>query len=333
MTHFALATALALTQFASPGCDSAAGDDAQPAQTANKSDKRRGDKRDSDKPDKRDNDKPTKSDARDPSNTDAPKPKFKLGRIDHKAISESSGVIASRRHPNVFYTHNDSGNGPYLFAIARDGKFLAEYPLGSVRNNDWEAITTDDAGNLYVGDIGNNDLKRDRLLVYRVPEPDPAAAGPRGKGAALKATALYRLAYPDQKRFDAEALFIHDGHGYVISKLLTGKQAGLYRFDLAAPGGADAAPLEHVCDLPIRSPVSDAAISPDGKQLAVLTVTGPNLFDINNDPASAATATPRSVTYFDPQDLNMEGVCFVEEGLLATTEQGQMLLFRFELFK
>ena len=258
-------------------------------------------------------------------------PKFKIGRIEHKAVAESSGIIASRTHPGAFWTHNDSGNGPFLFAITREGKLLAEHAVGSVRNNDWEAIATDDAGNLYVGDIGNNDGKRDRLLVYRIPEPDPTAAGPKGRGAALKAGAVWKLKYPD-KPFDAESLFVHQGKGYVISKQLNGKHAGVYRFDLAAPG-ADAATLEHVCDLPVRSPVTDAAISADGKRLAVLTVTGPNLFEINGDIAAAATAPAKYVNYFDPQDLNMEGVCFAEDGLLATTEQGQMLLFAYERFE
>src|SRR4051794_6987818 len=53
------------------------------------------------------------------------KHKFKLGRIDSREITESSGLAASRKHPGVFWTHNDSGNGPYIFAITRDGHLLA----------------------------------------------------------------------------------------------------------------------------------------------------------------------------------------------------------------
>jgi hypothetical protein len=257
------------------------------------------------------------------------KPRFKLGRIDHKAITESSGLAASRKHAGVYWTHNDSGNGPFVFAITREGGFLAEYPVSNVRNNDWEAIAADDEGRLYIADIGNNDLKRDRAIVYRLDEPDPAAAGPRGKGPALRVNQVWRLVYPG-KPFDAESLFIHQGKGYVVSKLLNGKNAGLYRFDLAAAGGE--ATLEHVCDLPIRSPATDASISPDGKRLAVLSVTGPNVFQIDGDVAKAAQVQPAHVTYFDPGDMNMEGVCFTDGGLLASTEQGQMLFFEDKYF-
>ena len=65
-----------------------------------------------------------------------------------------------------------------------------------------------------------------------------------------------------------------------------------------------------------------------------MTVTGPYLFEgLDGDVANVAKVEPTHVTYFDPGDLNMEGVCFVEGGLLATTEQGQILFFAEEYFK
>jgi len=296
------------------GCDGAGGDDSPPPKKVEKKHDAKHEER-----------KEEKREAR----KFAEKGKFKLGRIDHKAITESSGLAASRQHSGVFWTHNDSGNGPFIFAITREGKFLAEYPVSGVRNTDWEAIAADDQGHLYISDTGNNELKRDRALVYRVDEPDPATAGPNGRGASLKVTQVWRLKYPD-KPFDAESLVIYQGKGYVISKLLTGKNAGLYRFDLDAPD--EEITLEHVCDLPIRSPVTDACISDDGQRLAVMTVTGPNLFQIDGKLENAANVEPAHVTYFDPGDMNMEGVCFVPEGLLASTEQGQMLLFQNSYF-
>jgi hypothetical protein len=267
-------------------------------------------------------------------NHGADKGKFKIGRLDRGKIPESSGVIDSRKHPGVFWTFNDSGNGPTIFAVQRDGTLLNSYSL-NVRNNDWEAITADDEGHLFVGDIGNNERNRDRVIVYRVDEPDPAgkpgAAGGAVAGVPLRVSGMWRLKFPD-KPFDAESLFLFKGRGYIISKLLNGKNAGLYSFDLAPQ--QDAQTLRHECDLPIRAPVTDAALSRDGKRLAVMTVTGPYLFTgLEGEVTSVAKIEPTHVTYFDPGDLNMEGVCFVDEGLLATTEQGQILLFADEYFK
>ena len=257
------------------------------------------------------------------------RPRFRAGRLNKKEIPESSGVVASRKHPGVFWTINDSGNGPTLFAFERDGKLLGEFPV-NVRNNDWEAITTDDEGRLYVGDIGNNDRNRDRVIVYRFDEPDPTAKRARS-APPLRASGMWRLKFPD-KPFDAESLFVHQGRGYLISKLLNARSAGVYSFDLSPQ--TDAATLKHECDLPVRPPVTDAALSPDGERLAVMTVTGPYLFSgLKGDVAAAAKGTPTKVTYFDPGDLNMEGVCFVEGGLLATTEEGQILFFADQHFK
>src|SRR6266513_4076585 len=82
----------------------------------------------------------------DASKPDAPKPGItQLGAIAYKSCSESSGVIASRKHPGVYWTHCDSGNDPSIYAITREGKFLAEYQL-NVQNRDWEDIAIDDDG-------------------------------------------------------------------------------------------------------------------------------------------------------------------------------------------
>src|SRR4051794_5227814 len=79
-----------------------------------------------------------------------------IGRLAHPAIRETSGIVASRRHPGIYWVHNDSANAPRLFAVRRDGTLVREYAV-SVPNIDWEDIATDDDGRLYLGDIGNND--------------------------------------------------------------------------------------------------------------------------------------------------------------------------------
>src|SRR5947207_15978497 len=84
---------------------------------------------------------------------DAPKPCItQLAAIDYKSCSESSGVIASRKHPGVYWTHCDSGNDASIYAITCEGKFIAEYQL-DVPNHDWEDIAVDDDGHLFIGDI------------------------------------------------------------------------------------------------------------------------------------------------------------------------------------
>src|SRR5712671_690000 len=81
-----------------------------------------------------------------------------IAQIGDPRIKESSGVVASRRYADVFWTHNDGG-GPkkqVLYAIDRKGGTRAAFPITGPTFQDWEDIAIDGAGHLYLGDIGNN---------------------------------------------------------------------------------------------------------------------------------------------------------------------------------
>jgi hypothetical protein len=256
-------------------------------------------------------------------------PTFRIGRITAPAIPESSGLVASRKHAGVFWTHNDSGNPPALFAITRKGELIREFPVDA-KNVDWEDVALDDAGRLYIADMGNNNRKRTEVQVYRVDEPDPGAAAatrPTTRPAPLRVSRTWRLRYPSGP-FDCESLFIWQGKGYVLPKRLSTGPAELYCFDLASPARVQT--LKKVADIPaVRAPITAADISPDGKQLAILTLFGPFIFNIDGDVASIGKAKVRRSQYLDP---HMEASCFVPEGLLVTNEDRDVFLFRWEHF-
>jgi hypothetical protein len=238
------------------------------------------------------------------------------GTITHAPIRESSGVAASRRFPGVIWTHNDKGNSPSLYAIDKNGKLVAEYLIAAV-NDDWEDIALDDQGRLYIGKIGNNKAKKDRIEVLRLAEPNPAdrAATPE----TLEVDRTYLLSFPDQP-FDCEALFIHQDFGYVVSKQFNGAPAGLYRFPLERQLNLT---LEKVADLPIRGQVTSADISADGKQLAILTYGTLYTFQIDGDISRIATAKPTTTT---APAGKTEGICFTPDGMLMTAESRQIYL-------
>ena len=61
------------------------------------------------------------------------------GTIQNPAIAELSGLAASRRHPDVLYTHNDSGDRARFFAIGTDGDLLSLHVAsGRVARTRWE---------------------------------------------------------------------------------------------------------------------------------------------------------------------------------------------------
>lgn len=68
---------------------------------------------------------------------------------------------------DLIWVINDSGNSPKLYGINEKGLILKELKI-KAKNNDWEDITSDKEGNLYIGDFGNNNNKRKNLAVLKV---------------------------------------------------------------------------------------------------------------------------------------------------------------------
>jgi hypothetical protein len=197
---------------------------------------------------------------------DGPRKLERVGRLDHPPIREASGIVKSRRHPGIFWVHNDSGNPPALFAVRRDGALIREYRV-SAPNVDWEDIAADDAGHLYLGDIGNNGGRLPVRAIYRLDEPDPS----RPADAPLPATLATFYRFPRGERFDAEGLVIDGPRAVVVAKYFDGRPAALFAVPLDPP-----APLlrpalpRKLGTLPgFTEPATGAALSPDGRLLAV----------------------------------------------------------------
>ena len=99
-----------------------------------------------------------------------------VGEIKSAEITESSGLAASPCQANLFWTHNDSGDGPYIFAIDSTGANLGTWKVENAANTDWEdmAAFKDGSGQcfLYIGEIGNTEkAERTEHKIYRVKEP------------------------------------------------------------------------------------------------------------------------------------------------------------------
>ena len=99
-----------------------------------------------------------------------------LGIIELSIIDEASGLAASRKNENVFWTHNDSGGDNEVYALNRSGEHLGIYTLDGVSARDWEDIsicfdTTEREYFIYVGDIGDNGGNYNEKYIYRFQEP------------------------------------------------------------------------------------------------------------------------------------------------------------------
>jgi hypothetical protein len=181
--------------------------------------------------------------------------------IEDPRITESSGLAASRQHPGVYWTHNDSDDGPYLYAVdSRTGKTVATVTLSGIGSpRDVEAVSIGPGNEIWVGDIGDNFGGRwDHVWLYRLPEPKKLA------DQTVRAT-QYVVKYADGPR-DAEAMMVHPktGRVYIVSKNEDG--GGLYE----APARLSASGtnvFRRIADIGLWT--TDGAFSPDGRQLAV----------------------------------------------------------------
>src|SRR5829696_1264836 len=105
-------------------------------------------------------------------------PPATIATLKDKSVSESSGLAASRLTPGAYWTHNDSGDGPFLYAFDTRGDSRGVFRVAGAQARDWEDMATGpgpEGGKgksyLYIGDIGDNNEARAEIVVYRVPEP------------------------------------------------------------------------------------------------------------------------------------------------------------------
>ncbi|MEX2582892.1 MAG: hypothetical protein WD766_06450 [Gemmatimonadota bacterium] len=215
----------------------------------------------------------TAAEARTSAAADLPLPSCEVaaaGQLLPEAVRETSGLAQGRRDAGVFWTHNDAGNAPDLFAVNAGGRLLGTVRIDGVDPIDWEdiesaACSTGDC--LYVADTGDNGGDRDFVTVYELAEP-----GATSDGAA---TAIpHHARFPDG-RWDAEALFIlPDSELYLVTKGRRGPIA-LYRYPSPRATG-EIAELERVREL-FPEPengddrVTAATTSPDGRWVGIVT--------------------------------------------------------------
>lgn len=180
-------------------------------------------------------------------------------RISDPRITESSGLVASRLHPGVYWTHNDSGDGPYVYAIdAATGKTVATVTMRGIHPRDVEAISIGPDGDLYVGDIGDNlNGAWPEVWIYRFAEP-------RRLVSQTVDVTRYTVRYSDGPR-NAEALMVQPATGrvYIASK----NEDGGHLYEGPARLSASGVNVfRRVGDVPW---VTDGAFSPDGTRLVL----------------------------------------------------------------
>ena len=207
-------------------------------------------------------------------------PPVKLAELEDEAIEESSGLVASRTSPGNYWTHNDSGNGPVIYAFDSKGRRRGVWRVTGATSDDWEDMAAGpgpkaNTNYLYIGDIGDNDGTRSEIILWRIPEPVLPATdtgSTERRPEVTEPAEKIRLRYPDGKH-DSEALLIHPKTGriYVVTKVPL-INASVYTADVPSDT-SEVVTLRRVGEIELPGLaggiVTGGDISPDGTRAAL----------------------------------------------------------------
>lgn len=236
-------------------------------------------------------------------------------------ISETSGL---ENGPNGwFWTHNDSGNSAELFCVDTLGVIQRTVSVIGDVNADWEEITKDEEGNLYIGNFGNNALNRTDLRVVKIPSIDTCTV-------TAQVTDTIHFSYPDQTsfppsgsygNFDMEAFFHYQDSLHLFSKDRSDPSPGYTKhYTLPAVGGTYVAHLVDSFYAGHESfifAITAADISEDGSEVALLTSNKIWLFrNFSGTDFFGGDVAELSLNVFSQK----EGICF-RNGFLYITDE------------
>lgn len=126
------------------------------------------------------------------------------------SLKETSAVEVTKGS-KIVWIIEDAGNKNHLYGLDTEAKIAKNLEIENVQNIDWEDLTSDNDGNIYIGDFGNNSKKRKNFAIYKVINPE---------NANQKTTAeVITFSLPkDMKSEDFEAFFLHNNAFYMFSK-------------------------------------------------------------------------------------------------------------------
>lgn len=232
-------------------------------------------------------------------------------RFSDSRLVEISGITWSRAHPGVYWVHNDSGRGPYLYAVdGRTCRTLARIRVANIGARDLEAIATgtDPRGQsvLWLGDIGDNRDSWPSVRLHAIVEPT------RLLDQQVLAT-TYRFTYGDIPH-NAEGLIAAPDRAdvWVVTKQLAA--GSVWKVPLSKASVTRATLVGDVGGIS-----TDAAMSRSGTRFVIRDYLKAFVYD---GPVTAATlARPTEVTL--PFELQGEAITWApgDTALLVAGER------------
>ncbi|MBT4412783.1 MAG: hypothetical protein HOC83_01735 [Polaribacter sp.] len=237
-----------------------------------------------------------------------------------KDLKEVSGN-ETIRNSNLIWMLNDGGNESKIYAVSEEGKIKREVYIKN-KNHDWEDLTSDEKGNIYIGDFGNNLSKRKNLTILKIEEKYLKKKNAEAIRIEFKYENQHK--FPPKKKglyFDAEAFFYFKGYMYIFTKSRVHNKYGkTFLYKLPAKKGKHIAKLigefENCNDLECW--ITSADISADGRKVALLSQKNILIFsDYKEDNFLSGNVKKIELEH----RTQKEGLCFKDNYTLLITDE------------
>ncbi|MBE8726975.1 SdiA-regulated domain-containing protein [Flavobacterium hungaricum] len=240
-----------------------------------------------------------------------------------KKLKEVSGITYFPESKTL-YTLEDSGNKNAVYALNSKGKIEKTITIENAKNVDWEDITKDKQGNVYIGDFGNNDNDRTDLCIYKLAKSEL-------QNDLASAEYKVSFSYPEQTEFppkkkemffDVEGFFEYGGYFYLFTKNRSkGFDGTAFIYKIKNASGTQKAQKIgefKTCSNYNHCVLTSATISPDGKKVALLSHDKILLFkNFKGDLFHKGTQTQIELNHFSQK----EAVVFKDNNTLLIADE------------
>lgn len=237
----------------------------------------------------------------------------KVGQIPDSVMESSALEVAN--NGQSFWTLGDGGCKSQLYEISEKGKVLSIFPLPQLKNYDWENMTKDSEGNIYIGDTGNNFNKRRNLRVYKI------NVNESNRIDTINFSYVDQKAFPPDKKdmnFDCEAMFWYKDSLYLFSKNRGDGPMKMYR--LPDKGGKYVAEISQ--EIYVNSMITAADINPENNLVALLSYG--KIYFLKVEEGKDFRLKPYFTKIFN-RGKQSEALVFTNDtDLLISNEQGEL---------
>jgi hypothetical protein len=236
-------------------------------------------------------------------------------------LTESSGLEFASDY--TFWSHNDSGSMSQLVRIDTSGQILQILEI-AVSQVDWEDLTKDPDGNLYIGDFGNNSNDRVSQQVYKISSDELWSTLPVNVDT-IEFTFGDQSAYPPlemERHYDLESMvYLNDTLHLFTKDRSIPYQSITKRYKLPSVAGSHVIyPVDtfFTSQSNYLQSITSAGLSDNGNRLALLNASNIWLFtDFQGSGFFSGTVQQLQLGTFTQK----EAICFYNDMLYLTDER------------